>query len=47
VISTKEGKKKADSFGLPFFEVSALSKHNIEICFEEMLKRVYIMSLTE
>ena len=40
VISYEEGEKYANEKGMLFFEVSALSGQNIEVCFVESLKNI-------
>ena len=41
VISTEEGKNKAELFKFAFMETSALNGNNIERAFDELIKEVY------
>ena len=41
VISTEEGKNKAELFKFAFMETSALNGNNIEKAFDELIKEVY------
>ena len=41
VISTEEGKNKAELFKFAFMETSALNGSNIEKAFDELIKEVY------
>ena len=41
VISTEEGKNKAEFFKFAFMETSALNGNNIERAFDELIKEVY------
>ena len=40
-VSYEEGKSLADAFGVPFFEVSAETGHNIDVLFQELLEKMY------
>jgi Ras-related protein Rab-1A len=41
VVSSDEAKELADSFGIPYFEVSALNKMNVKETFEQSAEQIY------
>ena len=40
VVSTEEGKKLADEFGLKYYETSAKNNENVEIAFLDLIKEI-------